>query len=155
MTGRKHRGREGGKRPSKADEPSRRFWEQGQGKPSTSSRGFAFFPLLSHPERVHRWSVATPAGGPLVMPNSSQHGSDKQAGSSRRTKVIVRTVTSDLVRFKGPMVREDVVQPQLENCKKKRTAKKLRNYDHSKKKWPFFYFFKKPLEQTFAQNYLF
>lgn len=66
-TGRKNGGREGkegGRRPSKADEASQRFWEQGQGKPSTSSRGFIFFPLLSHPERVHLSGFTTTEGRP-------------------------------------------------------------------------------------------
>lgn len=91
-TGRKNGGREGkegGRRPSKADKASQRFWEQGQGKPSTSSRGFIFFPLLSHPERVHLSGFTTTEGRPSpppVMPNSSQLGSKKQTGSSHRTK---------------------------------------------------------------------
>lgn len=123
-TGRKNGGREGkegGRRPSKADEASQRFWEKGQGKPSTSSRGFIFFPLLSHPERVHLSGFTTTEGRHPPAPRSCpiHHSSVPKSRREVPTeqKITVRTVKSDLVQFEGLMVREVVVQLQLENNK--------------------------------------
>lgn len=122
-TGRKNGGREGkegGRRPSKADEASQRFWEKGKGKPSTSSRGFIFFPLLSHPERVHLSGFTTTEGRtppPRSCPihHSSVPKSRREVPTEQ--KITVRTVKSDLVQFEVLMVREVVVQLQLENNK--------------------------------------
>lgn len=81
---------EEGQRPSKAREPSQRFREHGQWKPSTPSRGFIFFPLLSHPECVHLCSFTISAGRPLVIRNSNRQEVPTEQDCKSRTCAVCR-----------------------------------------------------------------
>lgn len=127
----------------KADEPHQRFWERSQGKPSTSSRGLGFFPLLSHPERVHLRSFTTMAGGPLVVPNPS--GRNLPLNSDHRQDCDVWCSLKDS--------RSENMSP-IFSWRTARRRELPRICETRMSSFFQFLLIRKPLEQTLAQNCL-